>query len=89
MSIPIRLRLSDDEGNGVDYLPASMNCSRIYAALHEWWRYKRPLEWTEEQHMDNPYVNVVGPGEKLLVDCLMEVVEAQKKATEENQEEVS
>jgi len=48
------------------------------AAAESWWASKRPLDWTIEEHIRNPWVNCVGPVERHL--ALM-VCELERKNT--------
>lgn len=56
-------------------------CSdRLLAAAVEWWKSKRPLSYSEEQHCDNPMVNTSGNADSTLALYVGQYVAAKNKA---------
>jgi hypothetical protein len=45
-----------------------------------WWRNRRPIGWSEEQHMRNHEVNTAGPVEKALARSYARLVRSRKHA---------
>lgn len=42
----------------------------VLVAARRWWRMKRPVRWTHEQHIAKPQVNCVADAEKLLATAV-------------------
>lgn len=46
----------------------------IVDAAKEWWRDHRPVAWSEDQHIDNPSVNISMPSGKRLAEAVSRMV---------------
>lgn len=42
----------------------------VIAAAIEWWRTKKPVKWTEAQHLESPWINCTQCGEKELASAV-------------------
>ncbi len=49
---------------------------RWLVPLYDWWLTKRPTEYSDKDHIDNPEVNCVNGSEKLLAKLCAEAVRA-------------
>ena len=43
----------------------------VRAAAWQWWRSKRPADYTPEMHHKQPYVNTIGDAERLMIDAVL------------------
>lgn len=59
----------------------SITSSDLFKASYKWWTQKRPIEWSEQEHLDNPFINTNGKVEQRLA---LEVSELIKKARKRN-----
>lgn len=50
----------------------------IHAAAYAWWRNRRPVDWSEAQHLEHPRVNCAGDAERKLAMAVAKMVEATK-----------
>lgn len=64
--VPLTIRMQESEARA----------ERLAEALREWWSAHRPVGWTEDQHRDRPYVNLITVADKALTEALLRDQEA-------------
>jgi hypothetical protein len=57
-----------------------MNKDKVIAAAVRWWARHRPVDWTLQDHMDNPTINTATPAEKKLALVVAAHLKAVKEA---------
>lgn len=53
------------------FCQAASRAERLAEALHGWWKARRPVGWTEEQHRSCPHVNLTTDAEIALATALL------------------
>ena len=48
--------------------------NQVLAAAVAWWHNKRPLEWTEQHHLECHWINTIGSVERRLALAVSEYV---------------
>jgi hypothetical protein len=70
------VRFPDDSGFAMDigvpkhwkrvHFTATYKIDRLRMSAESWWRMRRPVSWSEAQHMENPTVNCTTDAEREL-----------------------
>ena len=52
-------------------------------AVWQWWRTKRPADYTPEMHHKHPHVNTISDTERLMIDAVLASLTQQEGGTDE------
>jgi hypothetical protein len=56
------------------------HADRVLAAAIDWWRFKGPVGWSENEHLLNPIVNTTTDAEKALALAIAALIDGSEKA---------
>lgn len=74
-----RKALLKESARPVRYVPAAAAEPAILSAARAWWRSKRPIGWTEAQHLASPTINTMTQWESRLARAVARAVKKRKK----------
>lgn len=56
----------------------STRMTQLERAAWKWWTWRRPLGYTEQEHLENPEVNCAGPTDAALARVVASMVKRRK-----------
>lgn len=55
-----------------------LSLENVFYSSVRWWENRRPISWSEEEHLRNPTVNMIGDVEKELAKVVVAEIQRRK-----------